>query len=54
MFTSLDKALAALIMAVVFLINNFTEFHFAVTPEVVNGIVGVLTPLAVYFIPNKA
>ena len=53
MITSLDKAIVALIMGVVFLINNFTSFHFAVSAEVVNGIAAALTPILVYFVPNK-
>lgn len=53
MFTTVDKALAALVMAAIFLINNFTNFHFAVDESVVNGIVGVALPIITYFIPNK-
>jgi len=53
MFTSLDKAIAALVMAAVFLINNFTSFHFSLSEDVVNGIAAALTPLLVYFVPNK-
>lgn len=53
MFTSMDKAIAALIMGIVFLINNFTGFHFAVSPEVANGIAAALTPILVYLVPNK-
>lgn len=53
MITTLDKAIVALVMAGVFLINNFTSFHFAVSEETVNAIASVLTPLLVYFVPNK-
>lgn len=54
MFTSVDKAIVALVMAVVFLVNNFTGWHVGFTPEIVNGFVGVLTPILVYFWPNRA
>jgi hypothetical protein len=54
MFTSIDKAIAALIMAVVFLVNNLTSFHFALDEATVNGIAGVITPILVWLIPNKA
>lgn len=54
MFTSLDKAIVALVMGAIFLINNFTSFHFAVDESVVNAIAGVITPILVYLTPNKA
>ena len=53
MFTSFDKALVALVMGIVFMINNFTGFHFAVDEGTINGVAGVLTPLLTYFWPNK-
>ena len=54
MFTSIDKALVALIGSVVFLFNSFTGFHFGVDPGVVAAVVGVATPLLTYLTPNKA
>ena len=53
MFTSIDKALVALIGSVVFLINSFTGFHFGVDPGLVAAIVGVATPILTYLTPNK-
>lgn len=54
MFTTLDKAIAAGIMAVVFVLNNFTNFHFGVSEEVANAIASVISPILVYLVPNKA
>ncbi len=51
MFTTFDKALVGIIMGGVALANLF-GFHFGVSEATVNGIVGVLTPILVYFIPN--
>lgn len=53
MFTSLDKALVALIMSAVFVVNNFTSFHFFVDEQLANSIVAVLMPVLVYVFPNK-
>ena len=54
MFTTMDKAIAALVMASVFLINNFTGWHLGLSEETVNAIAGVLTPLLVWLVPNRA
>lgn len=53
MFTSYDKAIVALIMAIVFMVNNLTDFHFAVTEDQANAVAGLISPLLVFFIPNK-
>lgn len=53
MITSYDKAIVALILGGVFLINNLTSFHFAVSPDTANTIAGLLTPVLVYLVPNK-
>lgn len=53
MISSIDKAIVALIMAGSFLINNFTGFHFGVSEEVANAIAGIITPILVWFVPNK-
>lgn len=50
MFTSMDKALVALLGSVAF-IGNSTGI-FTLSPEVQTGLAGLL-PLLVYFIPNK-
>jgi hypothetical protein len=54
MFTSVDKAIVGLVMGILFLLNNFTSYHVGFSEEVVNGFVGFLTPILVYFWPNKA
>lgn len=53
MFTSVDKAIAALVMATVFLVNNFTGWHLGLDEDTVNAIAGVLTPLMVWLVPNR-
>jgi hypothetical protein len=53
MFTTVDKAIVGLVMAVVFLVNNFTDFNFALGEDTVNAIAAVLTPLLVYIVPNR-
>lgn len=53
MITTLDKALAALIMSLVFLINRFTNFHFSTDEQTVSAIVSLLTPMLVYLVPNR-
>lgn len=53
MITSIDKAIVAVVMAAVYVINNFTNFHIGLTEEMVNGIAGPLGALLVWWIPNK-
>jgi TRAP-type C4-dicarboxylate transport system permease large subunit len=53
MFTSIDKALVALIMAVLWLVNYFTGYTSGVTEQTIAGLVGVLTPILVWLVPNK-
>lgn len=53
MFTSIDKALVAALMAAVFLLNEFGGIEVGVSQETVTAIVGALTPVLVYFMPNK-
>jgi hypothetical protein len=54
MFTSMDKALVALIMSALFLINFFFGLNLGfVTQETVATVVGLLTPILVWAIPNK-
>lgn len=55
MFTSIDKALVALIMAVIWLINFFFGYNLSwITQETIATIVGLLTPILVWAVPNKA
>lgn len=54
MFTSIDKALTALIMAAIFLLNYFFGFSLGwVTADTIAAIVAALTPLLVWAVPNK-
>ena len=51
MYTSFNKAIVGIVMGGI-LIANLFGFHFGVTEATVNGIVGVITPILVYLIPN--
>jgi len=53
MFTSIDKAIAAAIMAGVYLVNNLTGFHFGIDESVVNAVAGVIGTILVWIVPNK-
>lgn len=54
MFTSMDKALVALIMSAVFLLNFFFGINLgAINQDTVATIVSLLTPILVWAIPNK-
>lgn len=54
MFTSIDKALVALIMSVIFLLNFFFGVNLGVvSQDTVATIVSLLTPILVWAIPNK-
>lgn len=54
MFTSIDKALVALIMGLLFIIQTYTGFSLSwISQETVATIVGLLTPVLVWAIPNK-
>lgn len=54
MFTSIDKALTALVMAVLFLLNTAFGINFGLTEAQVATILTVLTPVLVWLIPNKS
>jgi len=53
MFTSVDKALIAVVMAVIYLLNTFAGLHLGVSEEFLNTVIAVITPILVYLIPNK-
>lgn len=53
MFTSVDKAVAAAIMAIISIIALSGGLSDTLTEEWVAGIVTVLTPIIVYLIPNR-
>jgi hypothetical protein len=53
MFTTLDKALVAVVMGIVSLLNLTGIFSFNLDPGTVQSIIAVITPILIYFIPNK-
>ena len=53
MFTQLDKALVALVMSVLSILNLVFGINFGMDPAVISSIIAALTPVLVYWIPNK-
>ena len=54
MFTSIDKALVALVMGLLFIVQSLTGFNLGwITAETVTTVIGLLTPVLVWAIPNK-
>ena len=54
MFTSIDKALVTAIMGILFIVQTYTGFSMAwVTPDTISTIIGLITPVLVWAIPNK-
>lgn len=54
MFTTIDKALVALIGAVVYLASALFGIELAwLTSEMIQNAVTILTPLLVWIVPNK-
>lgn len=54
MFTSIDKALVALVMGLLFIIQTYTGFSTSwITADTVSTIVGLITPVLVWATPNK-
>lgn len=54
MFTSIDKALVALIMGLLYMFQTFTGIGTSFLSEgTITTIVSLLTPLLVYLVPNK-
>lgn len=49
-----NKAIVAAIMAAIGLANAFLNTSIVVDPDAVTAAVSLLTPLAVYLVPNKA
>ena len=46
MFTSIDKALVAAIMGILFIVQTYTGFSMAwATPEMIATIIGLITPV---------
>lgn len=54
MITSVDKALIAMVMGLLFIIQTYTGFSLSwISQDTVATIVGLLTPVLVWAIPNK-
>lgn len=53
MLTEIDKALVAVIMGVVILVNTFTSFHIGFNETQVTTTVALIGPILVWLIPNK-
>lgn len=53
MFTSVDKALTAIVMAVLYLLSTFAGLNFGVSEATISAIIVALTPILVWLIPNK-
>jgi len=54
MITSVDKALVAMVMGLLFIIQSFTGFNLSWISETqITTIIGLLTPVLVWAIPNK-
>lgn len=51
MYTTLDKAIVALVMGVIGIIGVVYK-PLNISPELVAGVVGALTPILVYLWPN--
>ena len=55
MFTSIDKALIAAVMGILFIIQTFTGFSLPwMTQDTGATVIGLLTPILVWAIPNKS
>jgi hypothetical protein len=54
MFTSIDKALTAIVMAALYLINVFGGIELGLAEETVAAIIAALTPILVWLVPNRA
>lgn len=55
MFTSVDKAIVAVIGAIVFFVSEYTDLEpDFITQELIQSVSAVLTAVLVYLVPNKA
>jgi len=55
MFTTIDKAITALVMGGLSILNLFHVFTISdQTATIVGTVIGALTPVLVYLIPNKS
>jgi hypothetical protein len=54
MFSSIDKAIVAAVMGILFIIQTYTGFSTSwISADAVATIVGLITPVLVWAIPNK-
>jgi hypothetical protein len=53
MFTSIDKALTAIVMAVFYLLSTFGGIDIGLSEETVSAVFAAATPLLVWLVPNK-
>jgi hypothetical protein len=53
MFTQADKAITALVMAVLYLLNAFAGVDLGVPEETITALLAALTPVLVWLVPNK-
>ena len=54
MFTSIDKALVAAIMGILFIAQTYTGLQLPwAMPDTIATIIGLITPVLVWAIPNK-
>ncbi len=54
MFTSIDKALVAMVMGLIFILNTYLGVNLSwVSQETVATVVGLITPVLVWLVPNK-
>jgi hypothetical protein len=52
MFTSIDKALVAIIMGALYVLNGVFNIDLGIGQETVAGIIGAVTPILVWLVPN--
>lgn len=53
MITVLDKALVAILPALLLWLNQKFGYHFDTTPETMTVLAGAISSILVYFVPNK-
>jgi hypothetical protein len=54
MFTSIDKALVAAIMGILFIVQTFSGINLSwLSQDTVATVIGLLTPVLVWAVPNK-
>jgi len=53
MFTRIDKALTALVMAALFLLNELAGIDLGVSEATVTALIAAATPILVYLVPNR-